>query len=146
MRARLHEQVIRLKSEFVEPYFGVTVLPDYAGPRVLRYSAGGHYLPHVDACTLRWVDGNEVWVKTSARDVSILVYLNDASEFSGGQLAFPDLHVSITPQRGMAVAFPSDQRFRHCVEEITSGTRCVVAAWFTCEEGSPVGEPFQVTW
>jgi hypothetical protein len=34
----------------------------------------------------------------------------------------------------MAVAFPSDHRFSHCVREITSGTRYAVVGWLRCPD------------
>lgn len=46
-----------------------------------------------------------------------------------GTFVFPNLCVRLRPKAGMLVAFPSDHRFLHGVEPVTSGERYAIAGW-----------------
>jgi predicted 2-oxoglutarate/Fe(II)-dependent dioxygenase YbiX len=85
-----------------------------SGTQLIRYSKGGHYLPHLDA-------GGEL----ADRYFSIVVYLNE--NFSGGYTSFPSLSFSVKPEIGRALVFPS--RYLHCAEPVTSGEKFVVVSW-----------------
>lgn len=136
----------RLAREHVEPHYGVHCVDAPAEVDVLKYVTGGYYVVHSDSCALKDVEGARTWVKILPRDVSVVLYLSPTGAFAGGALSFPDLGVAVRPQRGMAVVFPSDHRFVHCVEPVTRGERVAVVAWMRCEEGVPVGAPFESRW
>lgn len=55
------------------------------------------------------------------RGITAVVYLND--DFEGGELWFPDQNILIKPKPGLMVVFPSNKKFPHQVNPITSGRR-----------------------
>jgi len=83
--------------------------------RVGRYSVGGHYSPHADA-------------GASERTLSGLLYLN--GDFEGGELNFPDQDLTIKPEEGMLVLFPSNYIYAHQSLPLTEGKKYCVVSWF----------------
>ena len=83
--------------------------------RVARYGLGGHYALHSDS------GGSE-------RVVSCVLYLN--SDFEGGELNFPNQDVTIKPEEGMLVLFPSNYLFVHKSLPVTEGKKYCVLSWF----------------
>jgi predicted 2-oxoglutarate/Fe(II)-dependent dioxygenase YbiX len=115
----------------INPYFNIE-LQSAEQVQFLKYGVGGHYKPHPDGEAL-WheKDTNRlVWKKNIERDISILIYLN--SEYEGGQLIFPDQHITLNPKPGMLVAFPSTHCFMHGVTPVTSGVRYALVSWASC--------------
>jgi hypothetical protein len=108
-------------------------------PHILRYGSGGLYKAHSDS--ENWDPESESWVKGIDRDYSCVLYLN--SEFEGGTLAFPNYNLRLHPCAGMLVCFPSDHRFLHHAEEVTSGTRYAMVTWgaATGSDCVPGGKP-----
>lgn len=77
-----------------------------------KYSLGSHIRPHKDTGSF-----------DTSRLVTLVLYLND--NYSGGELYFPDLQMSMRPDTGSIIAFYSE--FRHGVMKIVNGYRyCVV--------------------
>lgn len=72
----------------------------------------------------RWVPNH-----TPDRDYTGIAYLND--NFTGAELVFPRLDLTIAPKPGLLVAFPSDHRFVHLVPKLLSGKRYSLPVWFT---------------
>ena len=72
----------------------------------------------------------------AAYDYSALLYLNDGGgvNFTGGNFHFLDTNAdyTITPRSGRLITFTSGLENPHRVETVTSGTRYVLAMWFTC--------------
>jgi predicted 2-oxoglutarate/Fe(II)-dependent dioxygenase YbiX len=117
----------RIVADLVEPFYEFAI--DYwEAPQLLIYPPGGHYLPHVDGEYV-YYDTNPQgeWRRITDRDVSVIWYLND--DFTGGQLTFPDLDVTITPAPGMVVAFPSTHQFFHGALPVESGMRYAIVTW-----------------
>ena len=83
--------------------------------RIGRYGIGGHYSPHADA-------------GASERTLSGLLYLN--SDFKGGELNFPHQDLTITPEEGMLVLFPSNYIYVHQSMPLTEGKKWVCVTWF----------------
>lgn len=52
---------------------------------------------------------------------SIVMYLND--EYTGGEISFPNHNISIKPQPGSLIIFPSQEPFLHQVKTVESGQR-----------------------
>lgn len=104
-------------------------IKDAEGVQLLRYGVGGHYNEHVDGESIFNNYGQLEWRRSVDRDVSIVMYLNDKSEFEGGDLHFPNLGVTVEPQKGMFVAFPSYKEFLHGVRPVTSGERFALVTW-----------------
>jgi predicted 2-oxoglutarate/Fe(II)-dependent dioxygenase YbiX len=111
-------------AEVVGPHYRKQ-LRSFERPEVLRYRTGGHYVPHADAES--WSKTTFQWSRSVDRDISLLVYFNDGYE--GGELVFPNFGFSISPRKGLLVAFPSDHRYAHCAMEVKSGVRYVIASW-----------------
>ena len=100
-------------------YFGVT-LTDREGLNVLRYGAGGFYMPHVDRAE------SDAWPAAARRQIAIVVFLND--NFSGGELCLIDVRIDVAPREGLLVAF--DAGMLHEVAPVRQGTRDVLVDWF----------------
>jgi predicted 2-oxoglutarate/Fe(II)-dependent dioxygenase YbiX len=68
-----------------------------------------------------------MWKKSVDRDLSTVLFLND--DFDGGYFTFPDLRVTIKPEPGLLVCFPSSRYFKHGVEPVLSGKRYTLVTW-----------------
>jgi SM-20-related protein len=94
----------------------------------LRYRTGDHFAAHRDAET----DGHG---HQAGRKVSIVLFVNDASEYGGGELLLcpfdvpeaVDLAIDLRPRAGRLVAFQSSTL--HQVRPVTSGERFSVVTW-----------------
>jgi len=69
------------------------------GYRVLKYSGGGEYKPHID-----YGHNNE-------RQLSLVGWLND--DYSGGELDFTYLGKIVKPRAGSLILFPSSFPYKH---------------------------------
>jgi hypothetical protein len=94
----------------------------------LHYPVGGKYDIHNDADD---VIGGKI-VRVHDRDITVLSYLND--DFENGELEFNFLGITIKPQKGMIVAFPSYYEFTHQVHPVTKGDRYTLATWIETNE------------
>jgi predicted 2-oxoglutarate/Fe(II)-dependent dioxygenase YbiX len=127
VRARLRSIDDASIAQFIDPYFGVEV-SDREPSQILHYGTGGHYIPHVDAETLyKDEDGRDFWEKTLERDLSIVYFLNDG--YVGGELVFPELDLSVKPEPGTLICFPSDHNYIHGVKPVTAGRRYTIVTW-----------------
>ena len=122
--AQFHATAIAMH---INPFFGIDVR-DAEPFQLLHYGTAGHYSPHVDAETpLRDEDDREFWEKSMDRDLSVVYFLTD--DFTGGELVFPDLGVSLRPSRGTLVCFPSDHHYVHGVVPVKEGHRYTLVTW-----------------
>lgn len=94
-------------------------------PSILRYEPGGFYRKHADSCVYEQSD--QTWYKIQDRDLSLLLYLND--DFEGGGLTFANFNYHFKPKPGDLLVFPSDNRYEHQAEKVTSGLRYCIASW-----------------
>lgn len=124
---QVKELLDNIVENVINPFYGFKIR-DSEAPQLLCYDPGGHYRPHIDAEGL-WTnpDGTQMWKKTIDRDLSTVLFLND--DFEGGCFTFPDLRVTIRPEPGLLVCFPSSRFFRHCVEPVISGNRYTLVTW-----------------
>jgi len=124
---KIEELFKNIVKHIVNPFYGVEVW-DSEVPQFLRYGVGGHYSPHIDGRSI-WVapNGDKIWRKSTDRDLSFVLFLND--EFEGGEFVLPDLHIQIKPKPGLFVAFPSDQNYLHGVNPVRSGERYSIVTW-----------------
>ena len=60
----------------------------------------------------------------------VAIYLND--EFTGGQLSYPDISLSVNPKSRSAVIH--DAKFNHEVKTVTSGNRYSITAFVYGDE------------
>jgi predicted 2-oxoglutarate/Fe(II)-dependent dioxygenase YbiX len=135
--AKLNAIVAAGVRQFVDPFFGVQVR-DWEPSHILHYGIGGHYSVHVDAETLYSDDlDRPFWEKTLDRDLSVVYFIND--DFAGGELVFPDIDLTIKPEAGTLVCFPSDHHYVHGVNPVTSGHRYTIVTWMRVA-GAPTPE------
>jgi hypothetical protein len=128
---------------YIDPYYAVRIR-DSEPLQILHYGIGGHYIPHVDAETLFKDDsGLDLWEKSLDRDLSVVYFLND--DFAGGELFFPGLDLSIRPEAGTLVCFPSDHNYVHGVQPVTAGHRYTLVTWMRIE-GMPTIEAINQSW
>lgn len=85
--------------------------------QLLIYEAGDFLEWHYDSAT------------SQDRHLTSLLYLNDG--YIGGEISFPGLRWSSHPRAGTLLIFPSDRRFAHRVQEVTSGVRYVFQSFWT---------------
>ena len=129
----LFEPIIDLYRNIVKniinPFYDITIR-DSEIPQVLKYQVGGHYNPHVDGQSLwKSPEGDIFWRKSTDRDLSTVIFLND--DFEGGDFVFPDYRLRIRPEPGLLVCFPSTHHYLHGVEPVTRGTRYSMVNWMT---------------
>jgi predicted 2-oxoglutarate/Fe(II)-dependent dioxygenase YbiX len=125
----------RIVDELIEPFYDLKI--DYwEFPDVLIYPPGGFYVPHNDGEDVVHDEERFVWEwqRTLDRDISVVWYLND--DFEGGELVFTLFGLSIRPETGMVVTFPSTHEFAHAARPVSSGNRYVVATWMAAQ-GTP---------
>jgi len=109
-------KILSVVRRFLRQIWGCD-LANCEGTHLVRYRAGGYFLPHKDAEDGRYED----------RFFTVLCYLND--DFHGGNTSFPSLGYSAKPIAGRALVFPS--RFTHCAESVTSGEKFVFLSWLS---------------
>lgn len=115
--------------EIINPFYEVEIIESEI-PQILSYGIGGHYQPHVDGESLwKTPKGELIWKKSTDRDISIVLYLND--DFEGGDFIFPDHKIRVRPEPGMMVCFPSNHHYKHGVEPVTKGKRYSIVCWAT---------------
>lgn len=123
-RAELITQVRDIMIDLARKSFGVE-LDWYEAPEMMRYRPGGFYVKHADS--QNFDPRTELWSKVIDRDISLLLYLNDA--YTGGLLSFEKFNYRLRPRAGMAVVFPSDSRYLHTAQNVDSGVRYAVVSW-----------------
>lgn len=115
LRAKFDLKMNEILKPLVEHLWGHQ-LSEHQGTQLVRYSSGGHYIPHSD-----------VGRQTRNRYYTVLCYLND--DFEGGGTRFPSFDYSVTPRCGKAVLFPS--AYLHGGEPVTNGQKYVLVSWIT---------------
>ncbi len=134
-RAALVAQEVRdtITQRFVNL---LTVLSEHFGVELtsieplsfLRYQPGDHFVLHRDA--EKHGAGPQ-----AGRSVSLVLFVNDASEFEGGELLVCpfdapdaiDLAIDLLPKAGRLIAFPSDTP--HQVLPVRRGERFSIVTW-----------------
>jgi len=82
---------------------------------ILKYGQTGYLPEHQDQ-------------GVSSRVLSTVAYLND--NYDGGEIHFPQIDVTIKPEAGSVIFFPSNFVFSHTVKPIVSGFRYAVPQWY----------------
>jgi hypothetical protein len=83
---------------------------------LLRYEHGGMYHNHYDASA------------SHPRVVSVSMILND--DFDGGELAFKEFGLEISPRAGDVIVFSSSFPYMHEVQPVTRGVRYTAVKWY----------------
>jgi hypothetical protein len=100
-------------------------LKDFEAPRIKRYEPGtGIFDWHTDHCD----------VPSSKRAIVMFWYLNDVAE--GGETVFDiGTEISIKPEAGSAILFPSSSPYSHTAHLVKSGHKYMCPSfWFTGTE------------
>jgi len=124
LQAPINTEIQRALKKKIEPYYKKKIAW-FEKPSLLRYTAGGLYKSHSDADY--YDTEHKVWVNNLDRNISLLIYLNDA--FTGGAIRFKNFNYRYQPQKGDLVFFPSDCRYEHEAEKVKSGVRYAVVSW-----------------
>lgn len=82
---------------------------------ILKYGKTGYLPEHQDQ-------------GVSSRVLSTVAYLND--NYVGGEIEFPHVGITIKPEAGSIIFFPSNFVFTHTVKEIKDGYRYSVPQWY----------------
>jgi hypothetical protein len=85
------------------------------GFNVLRYQTGEEYKAHYDGGS------------GGARSISPILYLND--EYEGGEIEFVNFGITIKPEPGMLILFPSTYPYKHIAHPVKSGTKYAIVTW-----------------
>lgn len=105
-------------------------------PQVLHYAIGEEYKIHGDAFDLLTDNGITFTQRGGQRVASMLIYLNEVE--AGGETAFPNLGISVTPKPGRAVIFyncypdttvPDVNSYHHALPVI-AGEKWSMPFWF----------------
>jgi PKHD-type hydroxylase len=104
----------------------VKILP----PIISKYEPGMHYGWHTDSPLM----GEEFTIRV---DVSITVFLNAPSEYTGGELVIhsPGGYVQYKLEKGDAIIYPTTRL--HCVNGVNSGHRLAAVTWMQCAVKNP---------
>jgi|SRR5581483_873939 len=118
-RLMIHVAHASVKLYMMDNTF-ITLVRD-EGFQILKYDVNQHFKPHIDAIMGRTTpEGN--------RAVSLVAYLND--DYGGGELCFPRQGLTIKPETGSVVVFPSYFTHVHESQDITQGVKYSVVTWF----------------
>ena len=99
----------------INPYFWFSLDSSYS---FLRYQEGHFCGEHVD---------HSLHTEGPARVVSAIMYPND--DYEGGEIIFPRQEITLKPEAGSMVMFPSNWTHPHGVLEVTKGTRYAMVTW-----------------
>ena len=104
-----------LNKTGIDPDF----LPDFY--TINKYLSGVYMGPHVD------YEGEGRTTLTPS--VSMVFYLND--NYEGGEIEFPEQGISIQPEAGSLIVFPSNKPYYHDPKPVISGTKYMIPLfWF----------------
>ena len=104
----------------------IKILP----PIISKYEPGMHYGWHTDSPLM----GEEFTIRV---DVSITVFLNNPTEYQGGELVIHSSggFVNYKLQRGDAIIYPTTRL--HAVNQVSSGHRMAAVTWMQCAIKNP---------
>lgn len=104
-------------STEIYPYASRSIKGSEDRMSILKYEKAGFLSEHVDH-------------GVSSRTLSVVLYLND--DYVGGEINFPHVGdgISIKPEAGSAIFFPSNFVFTHSVNEISDGIRYSLPSWY----------------
>lgn len=119
---RLIDGYIQKMAEAISNKYNVVV--SSRPPVLIRWLPGNSQSPHADK---QLNDGSPNPFPTY--DLNSIIYWN--SEFTGGQIYYPQHNVEVPIRAGLAVAHPGDVNYLHGVREVTSGVRWTTPSFYT---------------
>ena len=114
----IHNQFYTMLLATTIPYaekFGISEGLWHEEYNMLRYSGGDHYKAHYDSNT------------SIGRAISAICYLND--DYEGGELEFVNFGITIKPEKGTLILFPSNYAYTHIAHPVTKGTKYALVTW-----------------
>ena len=107
--------------------------------QLVHYGPGTEYKPHFDAFDKNTEEGKKNWFPGGQRMITALAYLNDVEE--GGETSFPDIGVSVKPNKGDVVVFHNcidgtsdiNPNSLHGGSPVLKGEKWAVNLWFRQE-------------
>lgn len=102
-------------ANILYPFAGKNIKGKEDVMSVLKYEKAGYLPEHSDH-------------GISSRTLSVVMYLND--DYEGGEISFPQVGVTIKPESGSIIFFPSNFVFTHAVSEMKNGTRYALPNWY----------------
>lgn len=104
-------------SNDIYPYASRNIKGKEDRMSILKYEKSGYLPEHTDH-------------GSSSRTLSVVLYLND--DYVGGEITFPHVGNGITvkPEAGSGIFFPSNFVFTHRISEVSSGTRYALPNWY----------------
>lgn len=111
------DTAFRHYSTEIYPYASKSIKGGEDHMSILKYEQAGFLSEHIDH-------------GVSSRTLSVVLYLND--DYTGGEINFPHVSngITIKPEAGSAIFFPSNFVFTHSVNEISEGTRYSLPNWY----------------
>lgn len=116
------------------------------GYQIQRTSADGKYIWHHDSISFPVINtiqknnrsfghGKMPTMLIQDRLFTFIYYLNDASEFEGGntQFRWGEEIKNIVPERGKALWFPAEKSFPHRGQLVESGNKYIMTGWIHTE-------------
>ena len=97
-------------------YHGISALIGNEGWIALKYEGQAQYRTHYDHAP------------DNSRTLSIVAFLHSTAEV-GGELTFPHFGVSIKPQTGSVVIFPSNFPYAHTAHPVEDGVKYSLVTW-----------------
>ena len=128
---KLYDQISSLVKTYLEVYKkditddggGLTLnfCTRFEQPRIVRYSNKNN-VPE------KFNDHSDNWsTDSSTRQVNIIMYLNDVDE--GGATVFPYYNLSVKPEKGKLLMFPSFYTYTHRGEVPVSHSKFILVTW-----------------
>jgi len=102
--------------------------------QLLQYEIGQYYGAHHD---FYYIDDHDQWNQDGGRILTVFLYLNDVAD--GGGTSFPRLNLTVTPELGRVVIWPSvldqdprniDWRTEHEALAVKDGVKYGANLWF----------------
>ena len=140
IKNKVSEEALKLYAEKVRAYDWSYHNSDKFFPSemiVRRYNNKSEFNYHYDDIV------EEIFPHWFVRRKNILtcnVYLNDDTEYEGGDLHFASCNLTFKPKIGDVIISPSNWMFFHKVNEITSGVRYSGTYWYYYGSDKKVGK------
>jgi hypothetical protein len=120
---KLNQKILYINNSF-EMAFNMC-LNQYLSHRGLDRSM--YSLPMQQVPLRKWTSGSGMGPHCDSYDgdtdlaFSMIIYLND--DYEGGEINFPNHGVSVKPEPGSLIIFPSQEPYLHAVKKVISGER-----------------------
>lgn len=103
------------------------------------YEPGQYFKAHTDYFEVSAY--NQFCLSSGNRQLTFMIYLNDVEE--GGETLFPNLNLSVKPERGTAISWPNMENGMpsyyslHEGTEVKKGSKYVITSWWRENEYNP---------